>query len=205
MRVIDTSGRIKTIQGTVAPVGRAYNPPDNSAFTWLNQGSSTITQQYGWLHLSVPGNHGGSAGRYITMPTPPYTLTIALHYNLNRHNYNGCGVFIRDSATSRLCVMQFQGNSTHMFGIYNLTNPTTYNSTVSEAVTPMYGSPVWLQLYDDATNINLRFGTDGINFGNHISFDRDAFVASPNQIGFHVGNETNQGNVGMSLLSWEVA
>lgn len=187
---------------TFGPVYR-FVPPVNGDFTWLNQGSSTDSEVNGGIHLSVPGNNGGTSGKYMAMPATPYTLTVAYVPCLNRFNFCGFGVFIRDSSTSRLVVMQYT-QTPNTFGIFNLNNPTSYNSTVLETINTITGSLVWIRLFDDGTDITVSHSYDGFNFVFWHTFDRDSFTATPDTIGFHAGNETNQGNVGATLLSWEI-
>lgn len=187
---------------TFGPVYR-FVPPVNGDFTWLNQGASTVSEVNGGIHLSVPGNNGGTSARYMAMPATPYTLTVALTPCMNRFNYCGCGIFIRDSSTGTLTTIQY-GQTPNELGIFNLTNPTTYSSTVVQANTPISGPLVWLRIFDDGTDIAVSNSFDGFNFAHFHTFDRDGFVTNPDNVGFHVGNETNQGNVGATLLSWEI-
>lgn len=183
--------------------------PDDSSFSWVNQGSATVdTSKYGtYLESVTNGNADNFRHRVKTHSSPKkYTIGFTLHFQSDATG--GGGIVFRESSTSKFTSMTIWGNASNLIKVFveNWTN----NTTISGSVGSYFCSHIlndqlfWLQMEDDGTNIYWRHSRDGYKFSTatFAPVGRTTFMAGgPNQIGYFV-NPKNQ-EVGMRVISWK--
>ncbi len=84
----------------------------------------------------------------------------------------------------------------------NWNNPTSFIATVGSPITLGYYYPwVYLQLTDDGTNLTGPYSLNGVDFYVIASEARTSWLASPNQVGLHCGNNTLNGGT-VAIFDW---
>jgi len=197
-----------TVWRSFGPVRRLV-PPDDTAFTWINQGAAAVTQSGSALYLREPGVTSRQGRlRLMPTPTPPYTLTAAViptfapsatfqECGLVLYNTGGIGPLVyfgmmaRDTASNVQLIGEKQ------------TSPSNFSASYFEAYVPYLGHPVWLRIKDDGTNRTLHYSMDGLNFEQIHSAGRTDWI-TPDRIGYFVDCNSTNVAVGMTLLSWEI-
>lgn len=177
----------------------AFTKPIDGDFTWVNQGSATVTTQ-GGIILSVAAESGVSIhSRVKTTPGTPYTITAFILPTIL--NAGGVGLCWRDSGTSKLTLAQIAIAS---IGLYDFTNDTTFSATIVSPVSLMFPGGVWIQIADNGTNKSLSYSGDGYTWVVLNSRTRTSFF-TPNQVGFYINNTANNYAIAQALLSWKEA
>ncbi len=181
-------------------------PPLSSAFTWNNQGSSTITDNGGTIYLQ--GTNAVSnqlTGMHKAAPSAPYTLTVRLIPDIPSQNYSSYGLYWRSSSSGKCAVFNLSdissGSLNFLSRKYN--DFTNYNSDYSGGVPQ--ANLQWLRLQDDGTNRIMSISADGINWKVlHTVANNDFVIAD--QIGFFLGLELGSGltvvTSGLTVASW---
>src|SRR5215510_8017913 len=164
--------------------------PVDSQFSWVNQGTSTVSQTDAGIAL-VPQLVTGINIRIrekVPNFAPPYTVTVGmmmLAFNAATDVVMGAGW--RNSGAGTLAVLQVQLHTTYATCAlrsrkYN--SPTAVNS---DYVAPGYiygGGPIWIRFADTGVNRVISMSMDGVNFGSFHSIGRTDFL-TPDRICFY--------------------
>jgi hypothetical protein len=181
---------------TLAGYGDAVLP----AFSWMNQGSCTLTTTFGGEQVSCPASGNSStaaiAMRYVAYPGTPFTRTLAVKAGLTLTNYETVGIGISDGTKVEMFYVQFNsGFSGSVFLIGDTYCPAVNNCTTNispniSAAQPPYG--FWLLRYtDDGTNKIFSMSFDGgASFITMTSQGR-ATNLTPTRIGYIVNPQTS--------------
>lgn len=134
--------------------------------TWLNQGSSVVSDSDTGLTIDVPSNAAVSlSGRYVTAPSTPYTVT-ALIGATRTSASGGCvgiGWYDGSSKIQGICYYTTTGNGP-LFAVRRYTSPTAETSASFTSASNFFSQPIWFQIKDDGTNVSFAFSNDGANF-----------------------------------------
>jgi len=202
----------------------SVTPPNLQTWTWLNQGTSSVTTTNGSMYLQVgPSSVHNLAGQMIPTPALPYTITatfLPAIYNFTFPGSTGgqtfaaptCGLFWYQTGAvggTQFGVRTF-GLSTGFqstaagapFIISKYHNPTSYWGDGGALPFSVTG-PIQMQLHDDGTNQTMQLSADGINWRTVDSFASNAFV-TPDHVGFYCDSFNSNTTPGMTLLSWQV-
>ena len=186
-----------------------------SSFTWVNQGGAAVTDQSGTILMRVPSTANGTDFRIQERTTPgtPWIYDAAFHFCGPR---GGSDDFphllfgVRENSTGKLSFIQYGTSSDESArcSVSHYTNLTTFSSNV-RTLRPvgLIGSELWLRLEDDATNVKVHIGHDGINWSQLATFGRTSFMSGgPDRIfwgGYNGNNTVNDALV--RLLHWSRA
>jgi hypothetical protein len=188
--------------------------PDQSLFSWVNQGTATIDSTYGPSVLIAPAPGGAGDDihlRVLTVIATPYDVLACFAPNIEPFDQISCGVVFRESSTGKLIFFRFMFDTTSaitksdvIFSVDTYTNPTTFNSNYAVASAGfLRGAVIWLKMTDDGTDLIWSYSNDGVNFVIITTQSRTNFLAlGPNQVGFAINSNTTSGAAGMTLLSW---
>lgn len=183
------------------PISR-LTPPVLADFTWVNQGTATVSQSGNALYLVDPSGTSDNI-RILTQaaPAPPYTLTVAVlpNWNPTYTNYRMAGPCVYDSTSGKVMTWGLILNTppSQTAGIY-YNGVTSFNGNFSRV--NLSREPMWWRIRDDGTHLMFSSSTDGLNYVQSSSLGRTAFL-TPNTIGFYL----NPGGAsGATLLSWGV-
>lgn len=206
---IPTDSRQQVIQRDNGATWDSYGPyqiytapPASGTLTWVNQGSTTVTDDTSILMLAT--NH--ATNRHLlakTMGSAPWTLRIACKgFGYPSSKY---GLMLRQSGTGEL----------YGWGpIINSTQAPVLSAKYSAAATGGSNAPdfqatnalvdiVWLGLGWDGTNANCWFSEDGEHWVLMHQEDLTALM-TPDQVGIFV-EEVNGSTLDtyMRVFSWE--
>jgi len=167
-------------------------PPDVTGWTWVNQGTATITQVGGAgtpALLSVPHNGSNNMrGLFTSQPSTPYSVIALMHFDSQIANTSIFSMMFRSSTGSQLMgVSTYYTSGGSTIRVEKWSNPTTFSSEVS-SITINTGNavcPVWLRLRNSGGGGTLYFDYtfDGWNFTNLFSESVGTFI-TPDQVGF---------------------
>jgi hypothetical protein len=192
--------------GGGAPLPFVYTtPPDVTAWTWTNQGASTIAAQSGAYTLSTPGAGGDEWGILTTTPpTAPYTITAAMSFTAFAQNFAFGAIVLRDSGSGKFLSFGFDFQDLYQLGLIQWNDPTSFAGDYTRTPLPM-AQVLWLQIENDGTNLTFRFSTDSLAY---VQFDqRPVADWLPSIDGIGIGTDANTGSYPaiLTLLSWHVA
>lgn len=117
-------------------------------------------------HYYIKRNSAGSlswSGIYKAVPSFPFTVTAKLSDSKNQANYASVSLFVGTSTPGAMEAMCFGYDSGFdRLGIFNYSNPTTYNSTVTASF-DVNGPPVYLRVTaNSATSIDWFYSVNGL-------------------------------------------
>ena len=174
--------------------------PSDSGFSWVNQGTSTLTTTDGDLVVVGEAATANNARiRIKTAPATPYTITVAILVNLVGTN-SGAGLLFRNSGAGTLSWFSV-GRDGHTLTVNNMNSPTSFNAQVLAATPFPFASIIWLQISDDGTNRIYRASSNGKNFRQLYTVARTTFL-TPDQIGFFVNGDSATVESSISVVSW---
>lgn len=187
--------------------------PNNSLYSWVNQGSATIGTAGGTLFLEQVANGGASnniAARVKSIPSAPYTVNMAFLPMMPQSNFIDCGMILRNSGSGDLITFGIAANtglsSFVVIDVVKYTSPTSsgsvYTTSPSLILAPSWqaGPCMFFQIHDDNTNRTYGVSNDGVNFSTILSTSRTDFI-TPDQIGFYVNVNNATFNAGINILS----
>lgn len=192
--------------GDITVVSGRFAPPKASDFpTVINAQSLVVTDDpFEGLLLyddSTDTNSDQFIMRVKPLPSGNFVATMKLKLNAVTNTFNGAGMVIRDSATSKNLILRVFTQ-----GDYLSVNMANYNDNTFAAnigiTKETILSELWLRIEDDGTNFLFSYGLDGVNFHQIASQGRTAFAAAPNQIGMFINPEADA-PVGLSCPYWD--
>ena len=207
--VLTQGGLLRFAQDNYGPWGLSTAPPlgklvaDDgttilaaSDFTWVNQGSTTATDQNGTILLDAPAASGENI-RLLkrTAPSAPYSYIMAMQGVGIKEGVQQFGVNFRQSSSSKIMslVLEADGSGSNRLAIYKHTNATTYSGSalLSPTNCMFVGKYLWFKIEDDNTNIKFYVSLDGISFVQMASETRTTFftTSGPDEVGFAINNE----------------
>lgn len=183
-----------------------FTAPANGDFSWVNQGSATVTTTNGGIHIASPSN--GSAQnlrlRVKTLPSAPYTITVGFIPLLHYADFSQIVVGLRNSTNDDAVLVKFANNGQALqfsWEQWNSNSSGGVGSYIGAQGSQMLRGPiVWLRFRDDNTNRILSWSSDGQNFIQLHSIGRTNFV-TPDQ--FCIGVNPFSQETGVTLLSFK--
>lgn len=189
----------------------AITPLDQSAWSWINQGSAAVTQSGGIVFLSAGSSAANNLRiRKTTAPAAPYTLTTALLPALfagASSGFAGGGLCFRQSTTGKVITFQLYAVGATRPNVYveRWTSATVFSATSTNNACAM-GSPVWLRIADDNTNLVFSASGDSVNWVTINSQARGTFmtvsggVTGPDEYGIIVYDDSGPTGTGVSFI-----
>jgi hypothetical protein len=180
------------------------------SWSWVNQGSATLTD-LGSAHVLYTAGTTGSPSlrmRVKTVPSAPYTATLACIFNVASSNTQ-CGLCLYDGTKVLTLGFYANGSSPAVYaGKYTTTTAfSAWYTGGALATLDAYffsGPCLWLRLRDDGTTRYYDISNDGITFRNLASISRTDF-ATPTHVGFFVDSNSNAAAVELVALSYKEA
>lgn len=190
------------------PLFPLTKPPASSSFTWVNQGSATVTEEKDAIVLRSTTTSGSPnlRARTIAAPATPYTITALLQPGTIVKGNHSFGLLWRDSSGGGLVVFDLYTDGTDLvLRVSKYTSPTVFSADYQaiSAWTPWW--PMFLRIADNGTNRICSYSGDGQNFVQFHSVGRTDFI-TPDEIGFHINSEssgTPHLDMATTLLSWK--
>lgn len=184
--------------------GQDLTLPDDSAFSWVNQGTASVNSTRGSVELVLPAAIGaGHRMRVKTAPATPYTITA--RFLLNAVKAAGVTAYLgwRDSATGRLSGPINGGTGTVIAQRYS--DPSTFNANTVTLGALRSRQELCLRIEDDGTNHKQYISDDCFAYVLLLSESRTAYLATPNQVWWagDVDPATDDWTQSVHLLSWQ--
>lgn len=182
--------------------GKLAAIPPSSGWSWVNQGSATITDTAGVLYLLAPAAAGDSVKiRTRTMPGGTWTLEARIATWATDNNFNRSGIGFRESATGKLVAgIIDEGKNC---GYIKYTNPTTFSSNGAYS---LYRSRQWFdfKLTYDGTTITIACSLDmGMHWVEKLSEAKATFfTTAPDEIFFFADANNGSNAAATTLVSW---
>jgi hypothetical protein len=182
-----------------------FTPPVDGDFSWVNQGSATVSTTNGGIYLYDP-TADASANlrcRVKSAPSTPYTVTAAILMDpIVVANHNG-GLLFRESGTGELVLFGMLQATGSLLQVDNWNSASAFNANVVN-VSTRSSALVWLRIADNGTNRICSVSSDGQNWITVSTVARTTFLTA-DQIGFFVAARNATYPMGMTLLSWKEA
>ncbi len=183
-----------------------WTSPPSTGWSWVNQGSSTITSSSNPTREVLVGVHSGTSTNVVARVrsyTAPATFTVRLDGISFVKNYNGFGLCFRDSSTGELVDLDIS-NSTESLTVNYMASATSWSS--SPFTVPSIHVPKWVRIEDNNTNFLFSVSENGWDWQQLYSVSRTAHLTTPDQVGFQVSTQnstTPNMDQLLTILSWE--
>jgi hypothetical protein len=191
-------------------------PPASADFTWVNQGTSTVTDTKGMMVLNTPSSASADSLRCLvkSAPATPYTITVGfLAQNpiyTSSYYTPQFGVCWRESSSGKLLTYGWGSNNYPLYFLYAWwTNETTLSGGQFGGSSPNgFGAPsiapYWVRFGDDGTYRTVEVSSDGFNWVPVQPPQRRTVFCTPNQVGVFANSwKTSQGiQRVVSVLHW---
>lgn len=178
--------------------------PDNTGFSWVNQGTSTLdTSKGAHIMTTVAGENGGQHIRVKSAPSTPYTITAAFRALLVGNQFPAFYIVHRESGTSELRITGIYIDGGPTLSVDNWTSETVFSARpVGAGLVGQHRGVVWLRITDDGTtNCTYAVSYDGRNYITLYTIARTTFL-TPNQVGWAGRPHASFGSI-VTLLSWK--
>lgn len=187
---------------------------NDTGFSWINQGSATVSTTDGGLAFSSPGVGVNPVNlmMYIkSTPATPYTFTAGFIPTIYPSNQTSIGLVLRESATSKVVFLRLVFDTTLVtnadmaISVDKYSNPTTpagnYN-VFSASI--LKGPLVWFQITNDGTDLYFKYSNNNVDFTTAFTTTvTNYFTTGPDQIGYCLSSNTAAGYAAMAVLSFE--
>lgn len=193
--------------------GFECTPPSLADFSWVNQGTATVTTANGGIAMRAVATAGNSL-RILkkTAPATPYTLTaivIPCIAGIDGH-YPHVGILFRERSSGRLLTLSLEfnvaaggpgGSAVSNFGWESAT--ASGLRYVAARADVLAGSPIWMRLEDDGANMKMSFSCDGLGFIQIRSVAYATQGMHPDEIGFFAQANSNTYDSIATLVHWD--
>lgn len=196
-----TNDRVKLSAAAAGGTGEAtFIAPVPTDFTWLNQGSATVTTVGSAQFLRAPATGGQDLrGLEITPGAAPWNVVAKIAPQMLNVNYSEVGLYYRDHTGGSMILANF---SLNVFQVQHYTSPTAFGSTpVAANVVPGCGF-TWIKLNDDGTNRNIYFSVDGNQWTLFLSESNTSYITA-DRVGWHAESNNGTYDACNKLLSWK--
>lgn len=185
--------------------GKKVTPPSSGDFSWVNQGTATISTTNGGIHMDAPVAGASTNNRLLVKaaPSTPYTVTAALITTMIGANYFNAGLCFRESASGKFvtAILAYSSFGTIMCNKYNSATSGAGDYVKLYAEQIAGAQLLWLRIQDDGTNRKSYYSCDGINFIQYHSVGRADFITA-NQVGWLLATNNATYGVKTTLVHW---
>lgn len=137
----------------------AMEEPPTSGWSWVNQGTSTVVENKGFISLGVPDNSATSPScRVRSTPSAPYEIKVAITVSSALTAENDGGLLWNASSTDNAILIRFLNGSVV---VQQFTAPATFGTAYATVAVDRY--PDWVILGNDGTERYVEIGQDDGN------------------------------------------
>jgi len=189
-----------------------FTAPVDGDFSWVNQGSASVTTTHGGIHLAIPGSATVNLRvRKKAAPTTPYTITAAFLpcFIAPTGSVSGGrgGLIWRQSSDGKIvsCWLEYNQTATSSgvtLSVAKWTSATAFSANYQFRAFCGTVSPVWLQIKDDGSNRVCCVSSDGQNWLQFHSVARTDFMTA-DEVGFALDGGSSNIGQGLTLLHWK--
>lgn len=189
--------------------GMQWTPPPTTGWSWVNQGTASISTVGPFQHLTVPLVVTLSIrGRVRTAPATPWTLRAWFHgIDGDSRSY---GLLLREAATGNL--YRWGVNTAYATAVRGAalvfnTSPTAGTTSVVTdrriAIGTSGDGMMGMEVEDDGVNLYFRALIAGTSYLFHSEARGSRMAVGPDEIGFHGASSLVP--LELDLVSWEVS
>jgi hypothetical protein len=175
-------------------------PLSTSGWTWLNQGTATVTDHNDDVVVNYPTNDT-NLHALVRAVTAPFTVTAGFHPIHPISSVHGSGLTFYDSTLGRfLLAIVTLVSGVPQINVAYFVNATTYSSSPGSFFPPTVGVPCWMRFSDDGSaSRRLEWSPNGRDWYLFHTDGRTSFMTAS-----HVGMLVIGLNATMVLTSWQV-
>ena len=177
-----------------------FTDPTTVSFSWMNQGSATVTTRTKSLYLLAPAISGDNIrGQQIAAPTAPWSVTACLVPQQFNVNYNQVGLYVSDGTKIQFFILAANG----LVALNDYSNPTTYAGT--QVFSANLGAPLpflFLKIYYDGTTLYFYWSVNGVDFTLLSSVAGTSFLSSVSYVGWCADSANATYPAAVLLVSW---
>ena len=170
-------------------------PPVSSAFTWVNQGSATVSNNPASLILTAPVASSTNMRCLVkSAPSTPYTLTALCYFGGDPSTTVAqSGILLREASSGKLISLHFLNVSGLKLEINKWNSATSYNSTVSSTATnEAFRDRCYLQIANSGTVATFRYSFNGLYWVDITTSNLSGWVTAYDQIGMFCNSENSK-------------
>jgi len=192
-----------------------FVPPVIGDFTWLNQGSATVTDRKGMMVLEPPTAASGDSLRLLvkTAPSTPYAITVAMIAQdpTGISSYAGqYGICWRESGSGKIITFGLgRATDTYLVKKWFHTQWTNYTTVagggqISSKYVPL-NWPFWVRFSDDGTYRTVEVSGDGVTWQLYEAAESRTTFITADQVGVFANQSLSTITVKrvVSFLHWE--
>jgi hypothetical protein len=189
----------------VAPPANPFGdvPLDQSTWSWVNQGTATVTQASNVVFLLAQAGAGQQFRvREQVMPTPPFTVTARIIIDFVNTGSPQGGLCLRESATGKLVVLRILPTG---LSYARFPGGVSSGTGAADVLTRPNLRPnhVWFRLRVASGTITASYALDGVNFWQLANEAvTTSFTTAPDRLGITVNSEGTGGGIALSVMSW---
>lgn len=142
---------------------------DQTGFSWVNQGSATLTQRGSAWVLKKNPSSGDSLACYMKNCSNGQVLTVAVNGCVKNSIPMAFGIATRDASGGRLTT--FGPVNDHKVLRTYWTTTTSFNSAESGNNLFPYASLIWLRMTMGSTSMTASISTNGYDFYDHATYN----------------------------------
>lgn len=184
----------------------AFTPPVNSDFAWINQGTSTVTEDKGAIYFEAQAALSTLRVRKKSK-TGTYTVTAAFMPSLIGAAAR-CGLLWRQSSDGKIVAFLYQHNPSlsgiNVASVYKWSSATTFSASYVEVPFYNQGPLIWQRLQDNGTNRKCFVSGDGQNWQQIHSVGRTDYMTA-DEVGICLDPAQATYVGGLTLLHWAEA
>jgi hypothetical protein len=189
-------------QVAFGPIWKLTRPVDGQ-FSWVNQGSSSVSDANGGLYLTASaGASPNLRCRVKAQPSKPYKIgaRFALHSRTVGAQFGG--MLWRDSVGGGLVAAYINNNATLVVAKYSSPTALSANYTSVALTNFVVNGVFFMQIEDDSTNRIVSISPDGYNWMQVHSVGNTDFITA-DQVGFFASPATGAIPSALWLHHWE--
>ena len=190
-----------------------FTPPAIGDFSWVNQGTATVTDYKGMTVLIPPTGASNNLRMLVkSAPTAPYRITVAMIAQDPSMTSGYCGewgVCWRDSVSQKIItfgIARYQDTWPVLQVAHTQwTNPTTIaggGQISHKRIVPQW--PYWIRFSDDGTNRTVEVSGDGVTWQLYEAAESRSTFITANQVGFYADDSPSSKTPRrvLSMLHW---
>jgi hypothetical protein len=181
--------------------GYKVTPPAPGDFTWVNQGTATMSSTYGGVLLADLTTAGGNYDLACIVrptPTPPYSVVWGFYYFFEAQHFGLTGPILYDSGSGKIVLLRWgTGNNSVTEILYERMNSVSSpnNAAFVYGGDSFVAHPMFMKMTDDGSMRRYYIGPHPYFFPiEYYSISNTDFMI-PDYYGFHVNAYNRKQNV----------
>lgn len=170
--------------GGESQANKAHTVPTSSGWSWVNQGSATVTDRAYSMVLFQPRIASENWAFLVrSTPSTPYTMTLRhRHFGRVGSGNTGWGVGWRTNSDGKFHICRFGQNSSWFdLSITGHNSVTSGVTTTTQGAVRVIAIPEWIKIADDGANRSVQISPNGDDWTTLWSGGRTTFT-TPDQL-----------------------